>query len=213
MSWAQSLLERMLAQASVRARAESPHARALLEELAGKRLAIAVHGTPWQNAPLVVQSTGEALRLQALGGDAPEATISGAPLSLLALTRDADAVIQRGDVHITGDAQVAQRFRELVQLLAPDLEHELSRVLGRGPAHVLMGALQAAAGAARSAAWTSVRNVAEYLAHESGELVPRGQAEHFLRGVEQAREQLDRLETRLARLERHATGTGGAEPG
>ncbi len=215
MSWAHSLLERMLAEASVRARAESARARALLEELTGKRLAIAVQGTPWHSSPFVLQSTGEALRLLRTtpeAGEAPDATISGAPLSLLALARDADAVIQRGDVHIGGDAQVAQRFRELIHLLAPDLEHELSGVLGRSTAHVLMSAVQTAAGAARSAAWTSLRNLAEYLAHEDGTLVPRAEAEHFLRGVEHVREQLDRLEVRIAQLERSAAGTGGAEP-
>jgi ubiquinone biosynthesis protein UbiJ len=215
MSWIESLIGRMLAQASARARAESPRARELLEELAGRRLAVAISGTAWQDAPLIVVCSGEELRLQqaAAGtGDAADATISGAPLSLLALTRDAQTVIHRGDARISGDAQVAQRFRELAGLLAPDLEHELSRVLGRSAAHVVMGGLRKANDAARTAAWTSVRNVAEYLAHESGELVSRSEAEHFLRGVEQAREQLDRLEARLTQLTRRLAGTGGAEP-
>ena len=214
MSRAQSLLGRMLAAASLRARAESPRASELLAQLAGRRVALCVQGTPWERTPLLLCSSGEALQLQT-GGEpeaAPDATISGAPLSLLAVTRDADAVMQRGDVRILGDAQVAQRLRELLRLLAPDLEHELSRVLGRSAAHLMVAGLRSAAGAARSAAWTSLRNLAEYLAHESGELVSRTEAEHFLRGVEQAREQLDRLDTRLARLERDAMGEDGAEP-
>lgn len=237
MSIMRSLLERVLAEVSARARAESPRARALLDELAGKRLAVAVTGTPFEHKPLIVTCNGQSLGVsEAIGPDAgtaggtavamgvtaekvtasaaaADATISGAPLSLLALSRDPESVIHRGDVQLGGDAQVAQRFRELFPLLTPDFEHELSRVVGRSAAHLLMSGLRSAGHAAGEAARTSVTNVAEYLAHESGTLVSRAEAEHFLRGVDRAREQLDRLEARVAQLERSAAaGTGGAEP-
>lgn len=236
MSALRSLLGRVLAEVSARARTESPRARVLLEELHGRRLAVAVAGTPFEHRPLILTCNGESLGVVptveqdalspgvtavAMGataeavdpaGRTADAAISGAPLSLLALTRDPEAVVHRGDVHFSGDAQVAQRFRELFPLLAPDLEHELSRVLGRSLAHVLMSGLRSASHAAGAAARTSLRNVGEYLAHEHGTLVPRAEAEHFLRSVDQAREQLDRLEARVAQLERSAEGTGGAEP-
>jgi ubiquinone biosynthesis accessory factor UbiJ len=213
MSWMHSLLGRALAQASARARGESPRAQELLRELAGRRLAVAVRGTPWEQAPLAVLCSGETLRLQDAAADGGvDATLCGAPLSLLAMLRDPEGVIQRGDVRISGDAQLAQRFQELAELLIPDVEHELSRVLGRSTAHLLMRGLRRASQAARAVAWTSVRNLAEYLAHENAQLVPRTEAEHFLRGVELAREQLDRLEARIGQLERQAAGTGGAEP-
>ena len=51
---------------------------------------------------------------------------------------------------------------------------------------------------------TSVQNLAEYLAHESRDLVSRAEAEHFLRGVDTVREQLDRIEARLQFLEQRA---------
>jgi len=202
-----SVIERALSRACNRARRDSPRACAILAQLAGKRLAVAVSGTPWAQQPIVIESTGAALRLVPHVADA---TVSGAPLSLLALTRaEPEAVIRRGDVRIEGDAQVAQRFRELAPLLLPDLEHELSRFTGRSAAHLLMGAFRTAADTVRRSAWTGAQNLAEYLAHESGQLVSRHEAEHFLRGVEQAREQLDRLEARLAQLERHSNGLGG----
>ena len=58
-----------------------------------------------------------------------------------------------------------------------------------------------ATGFGRRAAQTGVRNVAEYLAHERGDLVPRAEAEDFYRGVERLREDLDRLETRAQLME------------
>jgi len=134
----------------------------------------------------------------------------GAPLSLLALAgSDAQTLIQRGEVRIEGDAQIAQQFRELGWLLRPDLESGLARWLGRSGAHIALRGMRAAAGWSRAAAWTSVRNLAEYLAHESRDLVSKPEAEHYLRGVEQLRERLDRFDARLLLLERRARVLGG----
>jgi ubiquinone biosynthesis protein UbiJ len=217
MSWMESLIERVLERASVRARTESPRAAELLAELAGQRLAVAVEGTPWETRPLQIESTGERLRLAQEHTEPavlPRASIRGAPLSLLALVfEDPQSVVQRGQVHIEGDATVAERYRELGLKLAPDLEESLSHLVGRSVAHLLMRGLTAAGASARSAAWTSAQNLAEYFAHERGELVSRREAEHYMRGVEQAREQLDRLEARLARVEqRIGAMRDGSEP-
>jgi ubiquinone biosynthesis protein UbiJ len=217
-------VERALARVWERARSESPRACEILATLKGRRLAIAISGTPWAQRPLVLEFTSGAPRLRIgtagsnagdANGDAPgaDATLRGAPLSLLALTGpDPQAVIRRGDVQVQGDAQLVQRVRELLPLLAPDLEQELAHVVGRSAAHVLAGAVRAGAAGVRRSAWSAVQNAAEYLAHESGELVSRREAEHFLRGVEQAREQLDRLDARLERLARLA-GAPAEDPG
>jgi ubiquinone biosynthesis protein UbiJ len=56
-------------------------------------------------------------------------------------------------------------------------------------------------GYGRSVARTQVQNVGEYLAHESGDLVPRAEASAFMTGVDALREQADRLAARVATLE------------
>jgi ubiquinone biosynthesis accessory factor UbiJ len=96
-------------------------------------------------------------------------------------------------------------------LLRPDLEHLLARPFGRPAAHVLVRAASGIGERASAAAWSSLRSLAEYLAHESGDLVPRPEAEHVLLGVEQLREQLDRLEARLQHLEQRAGSLGGEQ--
>jgi ubiquinone biosynthesis protein UbiJ len=215
---AEVMFERLLDRAVARALADSPRATALIGDLRGRRLAIEASGTPWH---VVVESTGRTLKVSraraasppADGGTQPDATIIGTPLSLLALTgADAQAVIQRGDVRIEGDAAIAQQFRELGLLLRPDLEASLAPLLGRTGAHIALRGLRAAAQWTRNAAGTSVRNVAEYLAHESRDLVSRPESEHFLRGVDQAREQLDRADARLQILEQRAQRLAGAAP-
>ena len=62
----------------------------------------------------------------------------------------------------------------------------------------------------KGAVWSSVQNLAEFLAHESGDVVSRREAEHVLRGADELRERLDRLDARLADLERRATTLGDA---
>jgi len=202
-SVADSRVERLLERAVAQARADSPRAVALLAALQGRRLSVRIEGTPWS---YVVESTGLTLRsVRDTSEAAPDASISGAPLSLLALAgTDPQAVIARGDVTIAGDAEIAQQFRELGMLLRPDLEAGMSHLLGRSGAHIAMMALRAAKAWTRSTAWTATQNVAEYLAHERGDLVSRSEAEHFLRDVDRLREQVDRLEARLLQLERES---------
>jgi ubiquinone biosynthesis protein UbiJ len=179
----------------------SPRARELCEALAGKRVRIEARGLGWV---LVAESMNTSIRLtkEDSGLAPPDADISGSLMNLAALAGShPEEVIQRGDVTIRGDAEVAQKFRELAMLLKPDVEEELSRLIGDTPAHQALRFVKLATGFGRRAAQTSVRNVAEYLAHERGDLVPRAEAEDFYRGVERLREDLDRLEARARLIE------------
>jgi ubiquinone biosynthesis protein UbiJ len=182
----------------------SPRAQQLCAELSGRRLAIAI--IPMRSASggqLLVESTGVSVKLsnatpETLASAPPDATITGGPFSLLALSgATPEAVIQRGDVRIDGDAELARKFRELALLLSPDLEEELSLVLGDVAAHQVGRFARAAFGWTRKAAGTGVRNFAEYLGHERRDLVPRGEAEQFLQGVDTLREDVDRLAARI----------------
>jgi ubiquinone biosynthesis accessory factor UbiJ len=206
------MINRALDSAVARAISESARARELIAALTGRRVTLEVQGTP---LTLTVESNGSSLRtLKLAAGEAADATVSGAPLSLLALAGgEAQTVIQRGDVRIAGDADIAQQFRELAVLLRPDLEALVSGALGRSGAHLLMRGARGVAAWTRAATWTGVQNLSEYLAHESGDLVSRSEAEHVLRGIDELREQLDRVEARISLLE-HKTGihSGGREP-
>lgn len=171
----------------------SPRAQQLCLELAGRRIAI-------DASPLlrfVVESNGVALKVSTGAGDA-DAHVRGGPFSLLALGGpDPRAVLQRGDVQIRGDAELAEKFRELARLLRPDLEDELSHVIGDIPAHHVGRFTRAAVGWTQNAANTTLRNAAEFLAHESRDLVPRREAAQLLNGIDALREDVDRLAARI----------------
>lgn len=174
----------------------SPRAQELCAELAGRRVAIHVRDI----VRLLVESNGATLRVTS-GELAADAELTGGPLSLLALAGpEPEAVLQRGDVQIQGDAELARKFRELAALLRPDPEEELSIVLGDVPAHQLARAFAGALGFGQRAASTGVKNIAEYLGHETQDLVPAKEGEQFLRGVDTTREDVDRLEARVQLL-------------
>jgi ubiquinone biosynthesis accessory factor UbiJ len=187
----------------------SGRARQLCAELAGRSLALEVRGF----GTLRIESSGAALSVTESSADA-DARLAVGPLGLLALAgADAQQALQPADAAISGDAEVAAKFRELGRLLKPDPEEELSLILGDVPAHQLGRLVRAALAWGRSAARTAWRNTADYLAHERADLVPRHEGEQFLRGVDALREDVDRAAARLEQLaRRRARAPGGTRP-
>jgi ubiquinone biosynthesis accessory factor UbiJ len=182
----------------------SPRALELTAALKGKSVRIEARTLGWV---LRCESLGSSVQLTRAGETPADAEISGSLMNLAALAgAHPEEVIQRGDVAIRGDAEVAQKFRELAMLLKPDVEEELSRLIGDTPAHQALRFVKMATSFGRRAANTSVRNVAEYFAHETGDLVPRAEAEDFYRGVERLREDLDRLDARTRIMETAGSG-------
>lgn len=180
----------------------SPRAQELCEQLRGRTVRIEARTLGWV---LIVEALGPSVKLTK-GGENADAEISGSLMNLAALAGPhPEEVIQRGDVTIRGDAEVAQKFRELAMLLRPDIEEELSKLIGDTPAHQALRFAKLAGGFGRRAVNNGVRNMAEYLAHERGDLVPRAEAEDFYRGVERLREDLDRLDARARLMEADTT--------
>jgi ubiquinone biosynthesis protein UbiJ len=184
--------------------AGSPRARELLRQLDGKCMQIVARYTPWR---IALHASGTQLRVSREEPAHIDVTIAGTPIALLSLLREEPAdVIRRGDVTITGDADLATRFQELLQLLRPDLEAGLARVVGDVPAYGAGSLLRKALDYGRSSVRAQAMNVGEYLAHEKRVLVPRAEAEQFLQQVDALREQTDRLAARIALLESPRSG-------
>jgi len=188
----------------------SVRARELAAELAGRSLALEVRGF----GKLRLESNGTSLVVT--GGDPAgqeaDAGLSVGPLGLMALAGEgAQAAVRRGEAAMSGDAEIAGKFRELLTLLRPDPEEELALVLGDVPAHQLARAARGALAWGARAADTAWRSTADYLAHERADLVPRHEGEQFLRGVDALRENLDRLAARIELLaRRRAERTSGS---
>jgi ubiquinone biosynthesis protein UbiJ len=174
----------------------SPRAQALAMALTGRSLAVEMTGA----GKVILSSTGEHIRVARDSGAAADASVSAGPFSLLALAAGQSQTAAQTGATISGDSDVAQKFSELLGLLRPDPEEELAQLVGDAPAHHLGRLARAAAQFVQRAAGTGVTNVAEYLAHERRDLVPKAEGRQLLDGVDALRDDVDRLEARLEHL-------------
>ena len=148
-------------------------------------------------------------RLALIAGDdsAADAVISGSPGALLQLFTGGENRQSGGPAaQIRGDAEIANRYRELFMLARPDPEEELSRWIGDLAARRVSLLAARARDFVRQARRTAGENIAEYLQEEGRDLVNRTELEEFLRGVDALRETADRIEARLGRLEQRLKG-------
>lgn len=127
----------------------------------------------------------------------PDTEITGTPASLLAMALpDLDG---DGRVRIEGDARLAQQFQQAMRALDPDIEKALTESLGEimGPQvyRFIRESAQAAAGSVR----TGGEQVTHWLREESGLTPSPAEWRAFRDGVDELREQVDRLESRLRR--------------
>ena len=181
----------------------SAQAAALARRLQGTSLQIDIDGITR------IRASAHQGRLALLAGDdsAADAAISGSLPALLQLLKGgANREPGRPAAQILGDAEIANRYRELFVLARPDPEEELSRWIGDFPARRLSQLAERALDLARRARRTAGENIAEYLQEEGRDLVNKTELEEFLRGVDELRETADRIEARLGRLEARLNG-------
>lgn len=179
---------------------QSGRATTIAQQLEGRALALEFAGTP---VTLLFRVADGRIAIGMRGDDeTADATLTGSPLSLLSMVGpDAEERFRGSSIKIAGDAEVAQRFRDLLQQAQPDLEEELSRVVGDVAAHQVASFARGFFDWGRKAADSLSANVAEYLQEEGRDVPARVEVEEFLEAVDQLREATDRLEARLARAE------------
>ena len=108
--------------------------------------------------------------------------------------------MRSGSVHIEGDAEAAQAFRDLLKAAQPDLEEELARVVGDVAAHQMSNAARGALQFGRRMVDTFAQNLSEFLQEESRDVVTRIEVDEFVTAVDKLREAVDRAEARLNNL-------------
>ncbi len=179
---------------------ESSVATDLLSSLSGRSLALQIEGLGY----VVRLDAGDThLIISGERGEpaAATATISGSPLTLLGLANTSNAEgFRESSARMTGDTETAETFAELLRHARPEIEEELSRLVGDLLAHEI------AESARRTRAWADralaalTMNTSEFLQEESRQLPPRVEVEDFHREVERLREDIDRAAYRVDRL-------------
>ena len=178
-------------------RATTP-AHELFDKLAGTVIAVRVRNTALA-AWFVVGE--EELELKTDCDAEPDVVISG---SLLTLARMAGApgtsALRNGTLELTGDPQLAGDFQKLLAYAKPDIEEELSSVVGDTVAHRLGDIARDVSSWSRDARATMGANIREYLQEESRDVPSRYEVDKFADKVNTLRDDVGRLEARINRL-------------
>ncbi len=179
--------------------AEVTPAREIAAELNGKTVAICVRDTAL-GAFFVFDD--DVVALNADYTDDPDVVITGSLITLARMMKGSgQAAIRSGDVDLSGDAATAQRFQKLLDLAQPDIEEELSRVVGDVAAHRIAEIARGVGKWARDARSTMGGNIREYLQEESRDLPTRYEVDRFTQQVGTLRDDVERIAARLNRLE------------
>lgn len=188
----------------------SSTAGAMAAALDGQTLGIQVDGTP-----LVLQLRAGNGRLELTTtkaesgtemGSYADARVAGSPLALLRLLgSDPEALIRDGEIRMTGDTDVADRFRDLLHMAKPDLEEELSKLVGDPLAHRVGLVGREFADFGRRTLDSVSRSTGEYFTEERRTLPTQFEAGEFYGEVDTLVDDVERAAARLARLKEHPT--------
>lgn len=135
----------------------------------------------------------------------PDSTISGALQPLLDIRKD-NAPLYRRDVSIDGDMGVALEFKKFVAGLDIDLEGLIAPWTGGTIAHQITRFGSEFNRWIGRTASSFEQNVSEYLTEEVEWVAPDGEISRFINSVDELRAATDRLDARIANLEKGDLG-------
>ena len=180
-------------------------ARELCADLDGKTVAVRVRQTA---LAAYFRIHEDSIDLTGSYEGEPDVVVSGSLMALGRLaTPDASDAIREGSVELHGDAHVAQSFQKLLRYSRPDLEEEISGIIGDPAAQMLGDLGRRMRQWGRNAGETMRQNVGEYLQEEADILVSREEVRRFQRDVSVLRDDVARIEARLNRFEQQHKGT------
>jgi ubiquinone biosynthesis protein UbiJ len=181
---------------------ETTPARDLCRQLDGKTIAIRVRDS---GLAMYFSIDDEVLSLASETEAEPDVILTGSLLSLARMAgpdgeSDDGAAIRDGAIDISGDAYTAQRFQQLLKYAKPDIEEELSQVIGDAAAHRAGQLARGFRDWVQGTRETVHSNITEYLQEESRDVPSRYEVDRFADAVDALRDDVARLEARINRL-------------
>ncbi len=183
----------------------NPETLRRLNALKGKVICIRIGGEADSTSPTVIYvlpgETG--LRLLTEYDAEPDVSLSGSLPALLRLVSGGATpdLFSSGNVEISGDLELGQRFERIMKKLDIDWEEQASHVIGDIAAHKLGNLIRDMHAWRVQAIETVCKDLGEYLQHESRILAIPKAVDNFMNAVDVVHADADRLEARLRRLQ------------
>ncbi len=178
---------------------ETTPARELCAELDGTLAAIRVRDT---GLAMYISVNQDSISLATEAEEDPDIAISGSLVTLARVAAGGDVeAVRGGSLELIGDAGRAQAFQRLLRYAKPDIEEGLSKIVGDAAAHGIGEAARGVQRWAREARTTMGDNIREYLTEESRDVPSRYEVDRFGRDVGRLRDDVERLDARIRRLE------------
>lgn len=146
------------------------------------------------------------LSLQSVFEDEADCKISGSLAGILNMVRSENPaeILSSGEVSITGDSRLAQDFSDTLSRMDIDWEELLSKLTGDFAAHRIGNAVRQGQSWLQDSLKAFGFDSTEYLQEESGILPTRIEIEKFVRDVDVLRDDVERLDAKIRKLEQTA---------
>ena len=178
-----------------------PDALSRFADMEGKVIAIDIVGL---NQSVYLFPGADGIMLLTEFDAEADTRLSGTPLALarLGITEDAASVLFSGEVKISGDTRLGNKFKKILGQLNIDWEEQLSHYVGDTVAHQLGNvARDFSRWFARSSSSIQL-DLGEYLQEESRLVPSNAELNRFINNVDVLRESIDRLEARITRIKK-----------
>ena len=176
----------------------STPARELCGKLSARVVAVRVRDTA---RSMDVTISDDTVELTTASDSEPDVILTGSLLTLARMAgQSGEGAIRAGSLDLTGDAETARAFQRLLAFARPDIEEELSGLVGDVAAHRLGEIARGIGRWGRRVRSTMRDNIREYLQEESRSLPSRYEVERFAKDVDVLRDDVDRLAARVEKL-------------
>jgi ubiquinone biosynthesis protein UbiJ len=177
-----------------------PYTVQRLGGLAGKVVAVELHGV---NLTLFLSLQADRIEVRGEHAGAADARLIGTPLAFARLGLSGDrAALHTGEVQISGDTDLGQQLRDILAAMDIDWEEHLSKFTGDVVAHQAGNVARASQRWAQQSSAALLQDAGEYLKYERELLPDRAQVETFMQQVDVLRDDVERLEARVQRLQK-----------
>jgi ubiquinone biosynthesis protein UbiJ len=177
-----------------------PDATQRLQALAGKVIGIELRDV---NVRFYFLPAQDRMHVHGRFDSEPDTVLRGTSLGMtrMSLSENASDSLFSGDVQISGDVELGEQFRAVLDSINIDWEEQLSKLTGDVLAHQAGNLVRGAVQWGKKASDTLQQDLSEYLHEESRVLPVRHEVDDFINAVDEVRMAVDRLQARVQRLQ------------